>query len=105
MARGDQYEHEFRILRVSDGAERIVQTRGIIERDATGRVRRIIGTERDVTPEREAAQKTAAVTERLRLALRSSNYGVWEIDLATGRRNWDDRILEMFGLTRETFDP
>jgi len=105
MARGDHYEHEFRILRASDGAERIVQTRGIIERDATGRVRRIIGTERDVTPEREAAQKTAAVTERLRLALRSSNYGVWEVDLATGRRNWDDRILEMFGLTRETFDP
>jgi PAS domain S-box-containing protein len=105
MAGGDQYEHEFRILRASDGAERIVQTRGIIERDATGRVHRIIGTERDVTAEREAGQQTAAVTERLRLALRSSNYGVWEIDLATGRRNWDDRILEIFGLTRETFNP
>ncbi|MBL9213805.1 MAG: PAS domain-containing protein [Opitutaceae bacterium] len=105
MARGDHYEHEFRIIRASDGAERVVQTRGLIERDSTGRVRRIIGTERDVTTEREAAQKTAAVTERLRLALRSSNYGVWEVDLATGRRHWDDRILEMFGLTRETFDP
>jgi len=103
MARGDQYQHEFRILRASDGAERIVQTRGSVERDTTGRVVRIVGTERDVTAEREDAQKTAALTERLHLALRSSNYGVWEVDLATGRRNWDDRIIEIYGLTRATF--
>lgn len=105
MAAGDHYEHEFRILRASDGAERIVQTRGIVERDASGRVLRIIGTERDVTAEREAAQQAAAVTERLHLALRSSNYGVWELDLASGRRNWDDAVIAMYGLTRDTFDP
>jgi PAS domain S-box-containing protein len=105
MATGDHYEHEFRIRRASDGAERIVQTRGIVERDPSGRLRRIIGTERDVTAEREAAQQAAAVTERLHLALRSSNYGVWELDLATGRRNWDDAVIAMYGLTRATFDP
>ncbi len=105
MATGDHYEHEFRILRANDGAERIVQTRGIVERDASGRVLRIIGTERDITAEREATARAAALTERLHLALRSTNYGVWEVDLATGRRHWDDTILDLFGLSRDEFDP
>jgi PAS domain S-box-containing protein len=44
------------------------------------------------------------LNERLQLALRSSQFGVWETDLLTGRMDWDDRMLEIYGLTRATFN-
>ncbi len=104
MAVGDNYEHEFRILRANDGAERQIQSRAIAQRDEHGKLLRITGTDRDVTAEREATQKINVLNERLRLALRSSNYGVWEYDILTGRRNWDERVLEIFGRTASEFD-
>ena len=101
---GDNYEHEFRIIRANDGAERQIQSRAIAQRDEHGKLFRITGTDRDVTVEREATQNITVLNERLRLALRSSSYGVWEYDILTGRRNWDERVLEIFGRTAAEFD-
>ena len=105
MVRGDTFEHEFRILRAHDGAERFVQSRAIVLRDEQGRTLRIIGTERDVTAEREATLHTQALNERLRLALRSSKLGVWEYDLVRNLRHWDERMFEIYGLSTAKFDP
>ncbi|MEO5958410.1 MAG: PAS domain-containing protein [Opitutaceae bacterium] len=99
-----QYEHEFRIVRASDGVVRHMQSRAVVQRDAEGRLLRLIGTERDITAEREARQQLEILNERLRLALRSSRYGVWEFDLASGKRHWDERMQEIFGLRPGTFD-
>ena len=104
LAGANEYEQEFRILRAHDGALRHLQSRAIVQRDTEGRLLRITGTERDVTTEREAVQGTEALNERLRLALRSSNYGVWELDIATDRLAWDDRMFELYGVRREQSD-
>jgi PAS domain S-box-containing protein len=104
LATGYHYEHDFRILRASDGAERYVESRAIVQRDAQGKAVRVAGTERDVTSEREATRKTETLNKRLRLALRSSNFGVWEYDIVSGRRHWDDRTLEIFDIARDEFD-
>ncbi len=45
-----------------------------------------------------------SLNERLQLALRSSNYGVWELDFMTDRLVWDDRMLEIYGLSRKDFE-
>jgi PAS domain S-box-containing protein len=100
----DGFEHEFRILRASDGAVRHIESRGVVQRDAQGRVACVTGTERDITAERDAAHQAAMLNERLRLALRSSNYGVWELDPATGRIMWDERMFELYGVSRAEFD-
>jgi PAS domain S-box-containing protein len=100
---GSHYEAEFRIIRANDSAVRHVQSRAIIQHDAEGRVLRLIGTERDVTAEKEVTQQLEALNERLRLALRSSNFGVWEIDVITGRRVWDSRMFEIYGIRPEDF--
>mgnify|MGYP001553714061 CR=1 FL=1 len=100
----NEYEQEFRIVRASDGAVRHLQSRAIVQRDPAGQPVRITGTERDVTTEREAAHEMNALNERLRLALRSSNYGVWELDAATNHLVWDDRMFEIYGVQREDFD-
>jgi PAS domain S-box-containing protein len=52
---------------------------------------------------RHANDHLATLNERLQLALRSSNYGVWELDVASGRLVWDDRMIEIYGLRRPDF--
>jgi len=41
--------------------------------------------------------------ERHRLALRGSNYGVWDWDVIHGEQIWDSALLEIFGLTPANF--
>jgi len=101
---GGEFEHEFRIVRACDGAVRHIESRGLALRDAAGRLLRVTGTERDVTAERDAAQQSATLNERLRLALRSSNYGVWELDVVTQRVVWDERMFELYGVASGDYD-
>ena len=104
LERGTEFNLEFRIVRASDEAVRHIQSRAIVTRTPDGRVQRMTGTERDVTIEREAVHRTDALNERLRLALRSSRFGVWELDAETNRLSWDDRMFEIYEFTREEFD-
>ncbi len=104
IAGAHEIDQTFRIHRLNDGELRHVRSRAVAHRDATGQLLRIIGTERDITAEVEAVRQIETLNERLRLALRSSNYGVWELDVATQRLTWDDRMLELFGLTHAEFD-
>ena len=73
-------------------------------RDASGTVVNYVSNQTDVTAEREASQQMASLNERLRLALRASNHGVWEQEIATGRRRWDARMLEIYGLRAEDLE-
>ena len=54
--RRDGYETEFRVVRPSDGAQRVLACRAELRRDAAGRPARLIGVVRDVTEERAAAE-------------------------------------------------
>ena len=101
---GDEFDQTFRIIRLNDGAVRHIHSRTIAQRDPERGLLRIIGTEHDITEQHEAARRTEALNERLRLALRSSNYGVWELDIATQRLTWDERMHELYGFTRGAFD-
>lgn len=39
--------------------------------------------------------------ERLKLATEAAGLGVWEYDLVAGRYHWDERMLEIYGLTED----
>ena len=45
----------------------------------------------------EREQKIGLISERLNVALASSNVGVWEANLTTGERFWDKRTTLLFG--------
>jgi PAS domain S-box-containing protein len=49
----------------------------------------------------EANEEMVTLNGRLKLALRSSNFGVWELDVATKKLVWDDRMMEVHGVRRE----
>lgn len=103
MKGGSSLQQEYRIVR-PDGIVRQVLRSAVAERDEQGRLLRIIGTDRDITVERESTQQLQSLNERLQLALRSSKYGVWEHDLVHQRRIWDERQLEIYGLRPDQFD-
>ncbi|MEO7414362.1 MAG: PAS domain-containing protein [Opitutaceae bacterium] len=100
----NEIEHTFRLIFRSTGEVRYLEARGIADRDPQGRLIRITGTCRNVTADREAAVQTAALNERLTMALNSSNYGVWELDLVTQKMTWDDRMFQIYAIHREDFD-
>ncbi len=47
-----------------------------------------------------ALQAKAASEERLALAIRATGAGVWDWDVRHDRMNWDDRMLELYGVDR-----
>ncbi|MEO7597525.1 MAG: PAS domain-containing protein, partial [Opitutus sp.] len=104
LAGGSFYDQEFRVLRSGETTVRYVESRAIVQRDAQGRLARITGTSRDVTAERESEERLRTLTDRWQLALRATRYGVWDWDPITGRLIWDDRLFEIYGVERDTFD-
>jgi PAS domain S-box-containing protein len=101
-AGSDKSIASFRIVR-PDGGIRHIESRSVAERDPQGRLIRVVGTERDVTPEREAADQMVNLYRRLDLALRASGFGVWELDPASPTFTWNDRMFEIYGRRREEF--
>ena len=58
---------------------------------------------RDVTEERLTADRLRELTNRLQLATTAAKAGVWDWRLTTNEMHWDDRMLELYGFTRESF--
>ena len=63
----------------------------------------LLGTFRDITERKQAEARLWEMTERFRLATDSAKAGVWDWNLRTGELIWDDRMLELYGFTPETF--
>ncbi len=56
-----------------------------------------------ITERKQAEEKLREISGRLRLATASAKAGVWDWNLQTNKMIWDDRMLELYGLTRENF--
>jgi diguanylate cyclase (GGDEF)-like protein len=53
----------------------------------------------------EQKRELRTLSQRLQIALNASQIGVWELDIATGRLYWDDRMVQLYGMetnVRET---
>ncbi|ARE38374.1 diguanylate cyclase/phosphodiesterase (GGDEF & EAL domains) with PAS/PAC sensor(s) [Rhodovulum sp. P5] len=53
---------------------------------------------------RLATERSDTLEERLQLATRAAEIGVWDLDLATGYLNWNDTMHLLFGLEPGSFD-
>jgi PAS domain S-box-containing protein len=58
---------------------------------------------RDITEQEKTKEDVLDLAERLNLALTSARAGVWDWNLKANELIWDDRMLDLYGLTRENF--
>ncbi|MBF0518154.1 MAG: PAS domain S-box protein [Nitrospirae bacterium] len=96
------YEIEYRMRR-HDGVYRDFLARGFPVFRKDGSILEWIGSCTDITERKQAEQELLSVKQRLELATRSANLGIWDWDVTNNIMTWDDQMLTLYGLTWETF--
>jgi PAS domain S-box-containing protein len=71
--------------------------------DDAGELTHFVTLGADVTEQHELALERHALAERLDLAMKASEIGIWEYYVDEDRLIWDDRMLNLFGVRREDF--
>ena len=73
-------DFEFRILRAPDGAERVIEANGFLQRDAEGRPQRLVGLNRDVTEQKQAGEARRKSEEQLKSIFSAVSEGIVVLD-------------------------
>jgi|GEM_PF-762769 len=73
-------DFEFRIIRASDGAERVIEANGFLQRDAEGRPQRLVGMNRDVTEQKQAGEARRKSEEQLKSIFSAVSEGIVVLD-------------------------
>ncbi|GFE51590.1 hypothetical protein So717_33430 [Roseobacter cerasinus] len=71
----------------------------VVRRDAQGLPARIIGTDIDITDIKTVEIESQRMAERLDVAMEAAGMARWEYNVTQNRAFWDDRLLNMFGIT------
>ncbi|MFO0773413.1 MAG: PAS domain S-box protein [Nitrospiraceae bacterium] len=102
VAEQSEFNQECRIVR-PDGGIRVIHCRGALVPGLDGHGGRMAGTVLDVTESKQFERQLDEAHQRLRLATESGGIGVWDLSIRDGRLVWDDRMLALYGYTRQTF--
>jgi len=87
-------------LRGIDGTYRWFRARANPRFDEAGALVRWYGTLEDVDDRRRAEQALRDSEERFRLAAESAGLGIWDYDVASGKRRWSGELRRIFGLPK-----
>ena len=58
---------------------------------------------RDISERKKSEEQLTSMTQRLQLATSSAHLGIWDWNVKDNSMVWDDRMFELYGITRETF--
>lgn len=84
------------LLRVQDGLEIRVQER-TAELEETNRALKA-----EIIEHNRARENLLETSRRLQLAMASGHLGIWEWDIRSDVLVWDDRMFELYGVSRES---
>jgi PAS domain S-box-containing protein len=71
--------------------------------DSEGRVVEIIPEGRDITERKRAEDALRLSSERLQLATRVANIGIWDWDVVSNELVWDDSMYQLYGIEKGGF--
>ncbi|MTJ11885.1 PAS domain S-box protein [Anabaena sp. UHCC 0187] len=71
--------------------------------DLAGNIIRLIATSRDITANKEADKQLRNLSDRLNLAIKSGQIGIWDWDIVNDHLVWDDRMYELYGVNPSDF--
>lgn len=86
-----------------DGTQRILETRKSIVKDRDKNPIGIVGVSRDVTQIRSAEKRIRESQERLALATKAMNIGIWDWNIEQNELIWDNSMYELFEIKPEDF--
>ena len=96
------YDVEYRIVR-PDGAERVLHSRGEVERGEKGRAIRMLGMSLDITDRKKAEEALRESEVLLRSTQQIAHVGSWQFDLSTNHLSWSDEVYRIFGVEPQEF--
>jgi two-component sensor histidine kinase len=100
---GKFLDSEFRIRR-PDGALRWLTAHAIVRYGKDGKPIEMIGVNRDITDQKNAARELQTSEERHRLAIEANNLGTWDFDMVTGAHKWSAEFKKLWGLPEDSAD-
>lgn len=71
----------------------------MVESDGSGQPLRIVDTDTDISEAMESQQAINQLASKLKLAVEASGMGIWEFNPVKKTVHWDDRMLEIYGIT------
>ncbi|MBL0922990.1 MAG: PAS domain-containing protein [Sphingomonadaceae bacterium] len=78
LARGDDYESEYRIVRRDNGETRWISAKGVFYRNADQEIERLVGAHIDITDRKRAEAITKEAEARFRLLVETMPQLVWK---------------------------
>lgn len=100
MTDGTPWDTELIII-TAKGNEKWVRAKGEVE-FINGNCVRVFGTFQDIDEKKKAELNLKQVSERLALATKGGNVGIWEYDLVSELLVWDDIMYKLFKIPKDT---
>ena len=98
-----EFDTEFRIIWPADGSVRYIKANATVLRDADGQAVRVIGTNLDITEQQRAEEELRVTSNRLLLATKAGEIGIWDFDITTNELVWDEQMYRLYGVAPENF--
>ncbi len=102
LAGGRDYGLEFRAI-WPDGTVHNIMSYAIVQRDGDGKPLRMVGADLDISDRKQAETQLQDLTERLGLAIKAADMGIWEWDMVNDRLHWDEQMFELYKIHPEDF--
>ncbi|QLG45572.1 PAS domain-containing sensor histidine kinase [Costertonia aggregata] len=91
------------IIVTAKGNEIWVRAKGEVE-TIDGKCVRLLGTFQDIDERKRAELEFKAATERLAIATKGANVGIWDYDIVKNELVWDDNMYRLYGIKKEDFN-
>ncbi len=72
--------------------------------DSDGVPLNVISQIENITESKTLSRDMKEVGDRLELAVQAAGVGIWDLDLKTETLIWDDQMLHLYGIDRESFE-